>query len=293
MLVDGSLRDPVPIPAAIKAGADHLFVISPNGGFIGRTPSDPNDYNYAEIAGRAQEIQEYAEKRRILNPFEGWDVMNPFPVPVEFIEATIPLFDGIVTDPGLVTIATDYGYMRAFDVWASSRLLDDPNQRKQLQDSLRNTSDGISALRISCWQIENAMEGMQFPPISAKVRGEETLVPVRDGTGVPQLRTNKTAIHALLVQRLTLVRTAFQQGGRKQWPQSAIPPGWEKWFEDFERHPFSVGTVRGSVRDGDTETLDTIPSPWTSLASFKIPAGGVGSATPPNTNDVSSLLGVP
>lgn len=296
LLADGGLRDPVPIAAAVRDGADHLFVISPNGGALGAVAFPAGGPQFMQAAERGVEIRDFADARRAINPFEGWAEMQPFPVPVEFIEATVPLHEATLSDPGLVAIARDYGYMRAFDVHSPGTLLAGATARVALGDQLRALSDRIAALRLACWRIENQMEGMRLMGVAVRLRGEDGLVPIRDGIGVPDLRQMKRDIRAALIERATAVRDAYLLGGRRGWPPRCVPPGWEAWFEAFERHPFGVGTVRADPALGDPEDPNNrgVPSPWTSLIGFERPnVEGWGAEAMPDRAPVAALLAPP
>lgn len=295
MFVDGGLRDPVPIPAAIREGAEHVIVVSPNGGVLSAGLPSGSGNNFMQTMERGATIREFAEARRAIRPFEGWVEMQPYPVPVEFIEASLPIHEASVTDPGLVAIMRDYGYMRAFDMQAPPVMLSDPSATDSLRDVLRETSDRITTLRVSAWRLENDMEAMSLEPPPIRLRDSPRLVPVRDGTGVESMRDAKRLIHSLLVERATAVRNAYVQGGRQAWPETAVPPGWESWFERFERHPFPVGVVRASPAFGDPEDPNVfVPaSPWTSLTTFRVPSNGVDAAAMPDRSQVAVLLSRP
>ena len=282
-LADGALCDPVPIAAAVREGADHLFVVSPNGGVLGSATFPAAGPNVFSAAERAIEIRNFAEARRAMHPFEGWAEAQPFPVPVEYIEASVPVHDGTVTDPGLVAIMRDYGWMRAFDTVAPGLMLAGATPRGPLSARLRAFSDRITLQRFACWRIENEMEAMRLPSVVARIRGETTVVPIRDGIAVTELRRMKREILTQLIQRAVAVREAYVAGGRRAWPPAAVPPGWEAWFETFERHPFSVGLVRAAPSLGDPEDPNNpgIASPWTSLTGFRDPASSEGIGAEP------------
>jgi len=234
---DGGIRDLVPIRVALDAGVDHVFAIYPspgvirvNGSFDGRRSELPY---LADLGSRCIDIMLDQNRRDEMSP---GGVIGQL---ITSIQSSVEVHDGTTIDPGLISISMDYGYMRAFDV------LEGGEQREELV----GLSDEITQRRRDVWETEywaNGIERLARP----HARGVEQLVLVPSPDALLDVRQQKRVIFDLVQRRIQLKGAG------------AMPVGMERWWRQWERHPW------------DTYT-DT---PW---QAFDSSAGHVDAANPP------------
>jgi hypothetical protein len=154
----------------------------------------------------------------------------PWTVPVRNVLVThLPVHDTVHgeagIEPGLVAIAIDYGYMRAYDDLDPKPTVFNNNPSQALHDN----TDAIIDLRLTIWQLECNINGQRLPlqdilaTIEYKLNGTPIVNPIADSTQLPALRQMKWQLKSLVDQRRLLL------GGR-------VPPGAESWWLNWEPH---------------------------------------------------------
>ncbi len=168
-MVDGGIRDVLPLHAAIDAGATSVIAVSASPRGVGRAkvfglkPFAPTTPIIEQIPRMIDLlVNEVAETDRLeLGP----------PASVVFIDPMQEVHDLLTIDPGLIRINIDYGYMRAFDVCevmppdiqASSGLV-----QFLWAVGVVGTAEDITALRKQVWRLEEKA-AMQMPVIEKAV----------------------------------------------------------------------------------------------------------------------------
>jgi len=233
--VDGGIREMLPVQAAVDLGATQVYAIACSEPGVGTSRSF-DDSTLTDIASRAMmDIALNEIQRNDADPPCGWGV------DFRLIQPALNIHNTLTVDPGMISISMAYGYMRAFDVVEG-------NTDTQRSEDLRRLSDEITRLRLNIWKIEHLANGkprpgrrLSIPAIKPPVPGPDHLLKVRS------LKRN---LRVLVDERRRL-------GGT-----TAIPPGSESWWEQWERHNWTPLT----------------PTPWDRFISQ---AGTVGSEAPP------------
>ncbi|MGB9179074.1 MAG: patatin-like phospholipase family protein [Pyrinomonadaceae bacterium] len=184
-LVDGGVRNGVPIAAAIEAGARRVIAIATVPTKLGSvTPILPRSLTPApmslaeEIAATvgqfrdSDQINDYRNAGvldvtmrsfiEILVDSTSWNSLYPAtpwvsptgtPVPVSLIQQTFKTHEGGTVDPGLIRINYSYGWMRAFDSLVASDA-----QREEA----KYWTDTIINLRWNAWKAEARFREAHF-----------------------------------------------------------------------------------------------------------------------------------
>ena len=134
------------------------------------------------------------------------------------IHPTLDVHDGLTIDPGLISIAMDYGHMRAFDALRWTEVPEDTQRLRDSSDLIARLQNGRLAHRVSCErrQARNTAPGVG--------RGARSPRPP-DPDGVSSVRALKRQIHAAVQARIGISPTA-------------VPPTVEAWWRAWERHPW-------------------------------------------------------
>jgi predicted acylesterase/phospholipase RssA len=292
--IDGSLRDPVPIGAAIEAGAETVIVIQPNNRLIAAEGSYdaagmPMIDARTSLARDAQFLDQAVEAfgRFKRDPTTGTPV-GSWRAPVYVIEPTVQLIGlgASYGDPGLVTIMSDYGYMRTYDALVPWLLFPDPidetqtTGRNQMIADLSASTDRIVGLRVAAWELEHTLNGWMATPIGPTDRiGGGPLVRVPDESAITDIRARKTDIHDALLARLAIparyLALTNPANPPAPLPLEPIPRARAMlWYLTWEKHSFDQVVdpvvVTPAMPHGD---------PWVSLMYgdlWTVPA-----ATPP------------
>ena len=215
--VDGGAREVLPVQAAVDAGADRIYAIwcSPRLGMSG-TPVKPaashpglnfppppgpptyQDASIINIAYRSIDILADENVYRSLNPAGGRAAS------VTLIGQRSLVHDGLTIDPGLIRIALDYGYLRAF-------LAVEQPGNQHLDDAL----EWLIECRISASAQEAVLASGKSP-----VQGR-TLAEYARG-----MRASKVALQAQ-------IEDWIGSGGLPRTPYS---PDFAVWIDAFEAH---------------------------------------------------------
>jgi hypothetical protein len=288
--VDGSVIDPAPVEEAIEAGADGVFVVQ---AFPRRLP-DGGDYGvpgFYSIMQRSRAMREQAVAKTALDAFEDWrdpdtglaDAVGAYAGSIHVIGASIPMpaigpFD---FESALMALWRDYGFMRAFDVFAPLILHPDPARhevRIAYEMRLRELTDDIVALRLRAWKLEHEINAERIPGKRWPMPRGDRIVSVTDmALGIP-LRALKTAIRDKIAERLTLVR---ERHDATNWPGVAVPANFRDWFNAFERPIDEVSWAFG-IRNPASGVAPPL-GPWSDLGDPSVadPRQFLASAPPP------------
>lgn len=297
--VDGSVIDPAPVEEAIDAGADGVFVIQ---GFPRVLPS-AGDYStpgFYSVMQRARAMREQSVAKAALDIFEDWrdprtglaESVGAYAGAIHVIGATIPLpaIGPFQFEPALMAIWRDYGFMRAFDVFAALRLYPDPAQNAEriaYEVRLREMTDNLIRLRLTVWKLEYDINAERLPGTRWPfVRGSTPLVGVPNMLVGVDIRALKVQIRAAIEQRITVVRSRHSA---VNWPGVAVPANFGDWFKRFER-PINDVNWAFSIRDPASGTVPP-QGPWSDL--YRIfgspsPVEFLASAAPPP--DIPTVL---
>jgi hypothetical protein len=297
--VEGSVIDPAPVEEAIDAGADSVFVIQ---GFPRVLPSAGNysTPGFYSVMQRSRGMREQAVAKAALDAFEDWrdprtglaDNVGAYAGSIHVIGATIPLpaIGPFEFEAALMTMWRDYGYMRAFDVFAALRLYPDPAQNAEriaYEMRLREMTDNLIRLRLNAWRLEYEIAGDVLPGTRWPYRRGARIVRVPNMLAGVDLRAIKVQIRSAIELRLTFVRSRHTAAN---WPGAAVPTVFRDWFLLFER---PINDVRGfSIRNPASGVAPPL-GPWSDLFLFQPstnPADFLASAPPP-PDIAPSLLG--
>lgn len=228
--VDGGIREMLPVQAAVDLGATQVYAIACSERSVGTSRSF-DDSTLTDIASRSMmDIALNEIQRNDAEPPRGWggDFM--------LIQPTLNIHDTLAVDPGMISISMAYGYMRAFDVIEGS------TDTKRCED-LSRTSDEITSLRLNIWKMEHLANGE--PGLGERISIH----------GIRPMPDHLLRVRSLKRDLRILVDKRRQLGGT-----TAIPPGAEAWWEQWERHKWTP----------------LIPAPWDRFVS---PAGAVEKET--------------
>jgi hypothetical protein len=253
--VDGGIRDLLPIKAAIDAGANSVIsivagqpILPPAESFDGANLFDIASRGIADILPN-QLLQDH------LNP------PVPWPVPARAVQVTdLPVnhvvHGELAIEPGLIAIAIDYGYMRAYDDLDATPtpLNDNPGP------ALHQNTDAIIDLRLQIWNKEHQINGHRLPleditqgVMSAISGTPPPVAPTPSAGPLRDLRPMKWQLKALVDLRRSVL-------------EGRIPPGVESWWLNWETHSWIPETL----------------SPW---LSFQGQADQIGAEAPPLGSD--------
>jgi hypothetical protein len=275
--VDGSVRDPVPIGAAIEAGAQNVIVIQPNNRLI--TAEDAFDTaGMPRIDARVGEARDAQFLDAAVEAFGrfGRDVITHEPVgrwrAAEYIvEPSVQLvgLGASFCEIGLVNIMADYGYLRAYDALVPWILFPDPDDdtqsanRAAMIEKLSRSTDQIVGLRVAAWELEHALNGMIATPLGPTNRIGQ-LMAVPQSSAIAPIRARKLDIRSALVSRLAIPGsfvTLARPGQPATLPVLPIPrPRAEMWYLGWESHSFDF-----AVSPTPPDPAMPLGDPWVSL----------------------------
>jgi predicted acylesterase/phospholipase RssA len=297
--VEGSVIDPAPVEEAIDAGADAVFVIQ---GFPRVLPS-AGDYStpgFYSIMQRSRSMREQAVAKAALDAFEDWrdprtglaDRVGAYAGAIHVIGATIPLpaIGPFQFEPALISMWRDYGFMRAFDVFAALRLYPDPAQyaeRIAYEMRLREMTDDLIRLRLSAWTLEYEIAADRLPGTRWPFMRGDRIVGIPNMLVGVSIRAVKVQIRDKIEQRLTYVRSRHSSAN---WPGVAVPAVFQDWFKLFER---PIDDIRGFSIVNPASGVAPPLGPWSEF--FRVqpssnPADFLASAPPPPDIAPSLLL---
>jgi NTE family protein len=211
--VDGGVREMLPMQAAIDLGADRIYGIA-------ASKADVNPYplgsfaqkSMLEIVGRSlTDIMPNETTLNEANPMGGWGSRT-----VKIIQPSVDLYEGLTVDPGLISIAMAYGYMRAADVDMGFK----PDSR------VWKLADDIATLRRDTWREECLRAGQPVPTEPGYVR------PADPSLG-PKITEKKQKLRSMIDERRSL--------------SGALPANADAWPVQSERHPWFARTPVVSV----------------------------------------------
>jgi predicted acylesterase/phospholipase RssA len=247
--VDGGVLETIPVHAAIEAGADEVYAISastpkpkemleivPYGGswferrssFIGNFPTLIRSYdntNLFNIAWRSiNDIMTNGILQKCMRLPVDW------PKPVTIIEPTIEVHDSLTIKQGLISIAIDYGYMRAFDILEASNTV----------ESIESTDEIIRKRRDTFLEEAYVIKTITYG--RSRPQGPQNLQPSDDkpegwtrGGGFTQqvVQMSIEKIRQMKRDLWSAVSRRFKQG-------FLLPPGnVNNWWNDWEKHYWS------------------------------------------------------
>jgi hypothetical protein len=292
--VDGSVRDPAPIGAAIEAGAEVVIVLQPNNRLIaGEATFDTAGLPLLD--GRVAEARDAQFLDAAVEPFGrfGRDVNTREPVgrwrAAEYlVEPSVQIvgLGATFCELGLVNIMADYGYMRTYDALVPWILFPDPNDDDQrasrvlMTGQLTASTDRIVGLRTAAWELEHALNGMVSTPRGPTNHiGGGPLVALPQSGAVADIRAKKLEIRSALVARLAIPGpfVALASGQGVALSVEPIPkPRAEMWYLGWEAHSFDF-----AVSPTTTVPLMPLGDPWVGLTWGGSGAWTVAAATPP------------
>jgi predicted acylesterase/phospholipase RssA len=223
--IDGGTRDNLPIKAAVDAGANSVISIVATQPVTLPNPSYDNANMFDILSRGITDIMPNQVLQDDLNP------PVPWPIPTRAVQVSDlgPPYNTVHGEAGiergLVAIAIDYGYMRAYDDLDPTATPLNNNPGPALHDN----TNAIVNLRLQIWELEHAINGKSQPlqdvvgAVLNKLNGTPELTPVPDSTPLPQLRLMKWQLKALVDKRRVVL------GGR-------VPRGVESWWLNWEEH---------------------------------------------------------
>ena len=185
----------------------------------------PTDIAYSLGAGRVIAIVSGAEGPSAVESFSGGDLLEILMrssagiMPDELenlqirlaraqgatvIEPVIDVHDTLTVDPGLIAIATDYGWMRAQDVMTGA---DEPTQQ---------LTHDIIDMRRHLWALEDRL----FAPVT----DAPELIEDNPPADLEQLGELKLHLRSLL----------------ERAPAGHLPEGAQAWWQTWEKHPYEI-----------------------------------------------------
>lgn len=234
--IDGGIREVAPIQAAVDLGADLIYVVQASSRVL-PTFVTPAKAGALSIVARALEdltIDEIAQNDRYI-------VSKGSQAPrMVIIEPIVDFHPITVIDPGLIKIASDYGYMRAAD---SVDNIASNTRRFQI-------STEIAALRVDIWRLENLVAGKPDP------------TNISSGTVQPQpgLQVQVDQKKVALGQKIAERRASGVSG--------PMPPEIDFWTANPELHPwlavpnnkatFVKQTVQTKIGPGKTASATVV-----------------------------------
>ena len=243
---DGGLCDAVPVDAAISQGARRLFVIVPCGPMAAQLPvnffndTGPDQYNgVSGVISRASDVSEHA-----IQTFSG-NFGSSISSESDISSATViqPTFtphNHWAVEPGLISIAMAYGFMRTGEVMNGNT-------------ALSPISDQIVALRFQIWDAENSANSGNLSQASQghfgfRASGGGGLVPTNDARQIiPRIRELKNQLRALVCQYQqgggVLPSVDFRANSEVATLSSQTPPfnvtDFRAWWVQWERHVYA------------------------------------------------------
>lgn len=307
-LVDGATTEPCPLAAVIDAGADEVIVSMPVRMSLQSSPSFFGQ-NFIAVMRRAALMREGSFADASIDAFSQWRDTLPqtmdvgdYNASLHVIDATIelPYLRALETDPGLLDIWRDYGYMRAFDTLAPTLLEPDRpgvdpvellEKRASMILRLDETSSAIALLRITAWEMEHALFAVGLPGDS----GFNAKISVSNSwEAVEPVRRLKSFVAEAVRSRLRLVKQLFASAPTgKRWPGPATPQNAEAWASLFERHIWSARTVLtdgGSIPSGPFERLIFFSLPQVSDNRPPVPPFETGRVDPATAPTIDPAL---
>ena len=233
--VDGGVRENVPIRIADEASASSVIAIlaSP----VSMSPADFSTAVLPAIAARSAEALYDEVLQADIAPRGG------FRAPLTIIAPDVEPYSLFTVDPGLIRIAMDYGYMRAFD---------EMHANVSVRGALRDLSTRIFRTRKLVWgPLEHRSEGALM---KQEIAGFKTVGITRapSADSLRDVRAKKIEIRSLALQRQNLAHTARAN-------PADITAVWQEW----EAHTW----------------LTTILSPWSATYAHAGPP--LPAVTPP------------
>lgn len=185
----------------------------------------PTDIAYTLGAGRVIAIVSGAEGPSAVESFTGGDLLEIIMrssagiMPDELenlqirlaraqgaivIDPVIDVHDTLTVDPGLIAIATDYGWMRAQDIMTGA------------DDQTQQLTHDIIDMRRHLWALEDRL----FAPVTEAPE----LLEENPAGDLEQLGELKLHLRSLL----------------ERVPADYLPEGAEAWWQTWEKHPYSI-----------------------------------------------------
>jgi len=203
---DGGVRESVPIQAALDLGANTVYAVAASP--VDLVPSGPFPTAISVVGHSLIEIALNEIQRNETHPPGGWGGRTVHVIqPTLSAELPEPVHDNLTIDPGLISIAIDYGYMRAADVTRGVP----PSHR------LWQIADAITATRKRTWALECRLHGQPVPP-------NRTATLPADRSVLSQIEANRQHLRTLIAERRQL-------GG-------PLPASADNWPLQAERHPW-------------------------------------------------------
>ena len=235
---DGSICDVVPLDAALSQGAGRIFAIVPCGPTPSQLPAnffaatDPSQYGgVIGIQSRANDISSH-----VIQDFS--DRLDP--ALVTLIQPSFTPHSHWAVDPGFISIAMAYGFMRAGEIVNGNT-------------ALSAISDQIVALRFQIWDLENTVNAQSLSDAlqghlgyRAQVSGGN-LVALNDGSDLPRIRDLKNQLRGLVCQYQqgggTLPSVDFRLPGELSVLNAQPTPfnvtDYRAWWVQWERHVYA------------------------------------------------------
>ena len=263
-LVDGSIRQSVPLAPAIAAGANFIYVFVPSP--LGIAQSAGGTYapsNSASCNGILGTLARASDG--IMSNVIQLSSIVPQPAHTTIIQPTFNVHGAFAVDPGLISIAMAYGYMRAAEI-ANYDGFASPQTDFS---ALRSLSDQIIALRVEIWGLENqanASEEFHWqqanttnpnpnPPGGAGASNPPPIVPLDNASVVSNIRNLKLQLRGLLCSYTQsplfkigfLPSTDFRSASEISTIAAMSAPfnntDYRAWYMQWERHQYTPQTA--------------------------------------------------
>lgn len=145
VFVDGGVLQNIPLRAAQNAGATSCFAILADPLDCPAPTQDYTDADFVQVGVRAEmTVTFYGQQERDLQ------VARAEGMSVTLVDPTVTVVSSFETEPGLLTIAMDYGWLRACAVTSGAPPAGDPAHA---------AADQIAAGRVRAWYLEAGLGG--------------------------------------------------------------------------------------------------------------------------------------
>lgn len=202
--VDGGVRENVPFQMAEHLGVTRSYTVVATMSGVSPRPSfeqaDMMDIVMRSVVGIMADEVQHDEVQRALR--SGSTVIQP----------DFEVHDSVTIDPGLISIAVDYGYMRAADVC------------RDVSEEKRQLTYEVVSLRKSIWKMENEL----FSPevLSDDIFSQPV---VRPASKLARKPTRELIDLKLKLRSLT-----------DQLDEGSAPAGARDWWKGYEAHPYDI-----------------------------------------------------
>ena len=197
--VDGGVRESLPAEVALEhLGVQRCYAV------VASPPGVPQDRSFAHKDMLAIVLR--STSGIMSDELLRDEVARARAAGATVIEPELDIHDIVTIDPGLISIAVDYGYLRAADVC------------EQASPERQSLTRGLISLRRLIWTMEDELLNPESPATSGHDGTED------DGISLEGLADLKLRLRELLTQTTA----------------THLPPGAQDWWRTWERHQFEI-----------------------------------------------------